>query len=160
MSRMTRQTLQDMHQMMYAYTNFTQYESTPMVWVTVQVTVMALLASLALCAPTWYADYKRNPFSWRIDWNVFGWLMVAFFVGFFIIVLIKTPTDPFAQQDIEFRRHRAMKKVYDKFPKARKDAIIDAIDAVDELNLTQLDTINEKQLDAIRTVVVWARQKG
>ena len=86
--------------------------------------------------------------------------MVAFLVGFFIIVLIKTPTDPFAQQDIEFRRHRAMKKVYDKFPKARKDAIIDAIDAVDELNLTQLDTINEKQLDAIRTVVVWARQKG
>lgn len=86
--------------------------------------------------------------------------MVAFFVGFFIIVLIKTPTDAFAQQDIEFRRHRAMKKVYDKFPKARRDAIADVIDTVDELDMTQVDTINEKQLDAIRTIIVWSRQRG
>ena len=158
MGRVTRQTINDIYKLLYAYDHFTEYEGEPMVWVSVKALLMSLVASTLLCAPTWLADRQRNPFSWKIDWNVFIWLNIAFFVGFFIIVLVKSPTNKYTTCDYEFRRHRAMKKVFGRLPRKRREDIIDAVTTLGDETLNE--TITTKQYNALKTIIIWYKQKG
>ena len=158
MQKVTRQTINDIYKLLYAYDHFTEFEGEPIVWVSIKALLLSLAASTVLCAPTWLADRNRNPFSWRIDWNVFIWLNIAFFIGFFVIVLIKSPTDKYVKYDYAFRRHCAMKKAFSRLPRGRRNDIAELITTLGDDTL--LETITTKQYNALKTVVAWYNQKG